>query len=130
MSLYPSGSLFPDPTVFPGAVLFPGLQTIWRFSTPTQEVYVRLAGRGLIGSYQQGLTVYRVDGQWRTKLSPGFDELSRADRSYAGGYLHTLTDDQRDELIAGGFGDYIASLSVASPPNAVGFARVGTATVS
>lgn len=79
----------------------------WFFRTPTQEVWFPIAGRGLVGSYSQGLTVYRVDGQWRTRLSPGATELANADRSYQGGYLHQLTEAQRAELDAAGFSDSI-----------------------
>jgi hypothetical protein len=77
------------------------------FRPPTTEVAFRMAGRGLIGSYEQGLSVYRVGGQWLTKLSPTADDLAAADRYYAGGYVHPLDGPAISELLEAGFSDHI-----------------------
>lgn len=100
---------YPGATTYPGANTFPAPPppVIYLFRTPTQEVWFHMAGRGLVGKYDQGLTVYRVAGQWRSRLSPGPDELAAADRYFQGGYLHQLSDADRADLIAGGFADYI-----------------------
>lgn len=81
----------------------------WYFRTPTQRVSYRLAGRGLIGSYEQALSVYRVGGQWHTKLSPTADDLAGADRHFPGGYEHELTAAELAELIDAGFAAYISA---------------------
>lgn len=80
----------------------------WIFRPPTQEVYVRLAGRGLVASYSQGLSVYRVGGQWVQRLAPTADDLAAADRYYPGGYEHLIPDAERSELIAAGFGSHLS----------------------
>jgi hypothetical protein len=79
----------------------------WVLHTPTQEVGVRMAGRGLVAVYDQGLSIYRVAGEWRVRLTPGPNELANADRYYQGGYRYVLSDAERAELIAGGFADNI-----------------------
>jgi len=79
----------------------------WVLRTPTQAVGFRIAGRGLIGTYDQGLSIYRIAGQWHTRFSPSADELANADRHYQGGYRHVLSDAERADLIAGGFADNI-----------------------
>lgn len=77
------------------------------FSTPTQDVYYRIAGRGLIGVQPMGLSVWRVAGVWHTGLSPSADQLAGADRYYQGGYAHAVSDAEIAELTAAGFGDHI-----------------------
>jgi lysophospholipase L1-like esterase len=84
-----------------------GIGGVWVFHTPTQDVWFRIAGRGLVGAYAQGLSVYRVDGQWLTRLSPSADDLAGADRIYQGGYAHVVSDAERADLIAAGFADNI-----------------------
>jgi hypothetical protein len=89
-----------------------GARLALAFRPPTQDVWFRLAGRGLFGSYQQGLTVYRRDGVWATAFSPTADQLAGADRIYAGGHLHYLTTAQRDELVAAGFATNVSLMEV------------------
>lgn len=77
------------------------------FTPPPVDVIVRLEGR-LFGGYPASSTVYRdAAGVWRTAFGPGPELLAGADRIYAGGRRHDLTDDQRAELEAAGFGAYI-----------------------
>jgi hypothetical protein len=83
------------------------LSVFWKFRTPTIDVPFRLAGRGLWGAYRQGLSVYRRDGQWVTKLSPTAAELADADRYYSGGHEYRVTRAERNELVDGGFGPYL-----------------------
>lgn len=82
---------------------------VYLFTPPAQAVQFRIAGRGLIGSFDQGLTLLRVGGQWRTRLSPTATEVGAADRVYAGGYVHELDEVQRSELVDAGFGAYLTN---------------------
>ena len=129
MTTFPSSTLFPGPDVFagvtseipngypspglfPGPTLFPAGTDTWTFTTPTQEVYVRLApGTNLIGSYTCGLSVWRSAGTWGQGLAPSAELVASADRFYGGGRIHTLNVHERDDLIAGGYGAYIKEVS-------------------
>jgi hypothetical protein len=75
----------------------------WTFATPTVPVWVRLAGRGLIASYDQALSVWRTGGVWHSKLSPSAADLDGADRYYQGGYQHLIDEITAAELLAAGF---------------------------
>lgn len=88
----------------------PPVSTSWRFLTPVEEIPILLEPRThLYGSLRYGKAVWRVDGQWDQGLEPSAQIVAAADRFYAGGRIHTVTETQRDELIAGGFGLYITS---------------------
>lgn len=102
-----------------------GRQLFWTLHTPTTEVYYRLAGRGLVGSYTQALSIYRTGGQWFTKLSPSAEDLAGADRYYQGGYRYELTDAEAAELASAGLGHYLDL-----PDATVGLALVGSAFIS
>lgn len=99
---------FPSALTFPGAATFPGIGGPGRiFRPPTRDLPFRLAGRGLIGSYTQGLSVWRANGAWHTGLSPSAEQRAAADRFYLGGIAHPIADDEYSELVAGGFAAYI-----------------------
>lgn len=54
-----------------------------------------------------GLTIAKVGGTWDTY--PVFTAIqeSTADKWYRGGYVHTITQAEADELTAAGYGDFI-----------------------
>lgn len=79
---------------------------VWRLNTPTSEVTFRFAG-GMNIAQTYGRSMWRINGQWSVGMSPAAELIAQADRFYAGGRLHTLSLDERDELVAAGFGDYI-----------------------
>lgn len=55
----------------------------------------------------EGITLLRESGVWREALCPTGDEIAAADRAYRGGYRTPLTGDQKNELVAAGYGAYI-----------------------
>lgn len=95
----------PRASLFPGATTFPGINRS-SFLPPTQDVPFRIE-RGLFGMTTRGLTVWRTDGVWRQGFIPTAEQVAAADRFYGGGRIHELTPDERDELVAAGFGAYI-----------------------
>lgn len=55
----------------------------------------------------EGITLLRESGVWREALCPTGDEIAAAERAYRGGYRTPLTGDQKNELVAAGYGAYI-----------------------
>lgn len=76
---------------------------VWIFNTPVTLITVPIAGRGLVGSLPYGLSLWRIDGVWRTGMAPALEDIAGADRFYSGGRLHVLDDVARAELIDAGF---------------------------
>lgn len=87
-----------------------GTWPTWVFSTPTMPVPYQLEGR-LWATHDQGVTVFRVNGQWFTAGVPNADQIAAADRVYLGGRTHVLTQDLRDELRLAGFGRFLDPLA-------------------
>lgn len=103
--------LYPGAGTFPSGSLFPGEQpaTSVTFRTPTQDVYFHLVpGTRLVGVHSYGLSVWRIGGVWSQGLTPDAATVAAADRFYGGGRIHSLTADERADLIAGGYGAYIS----------------------
>lgn len=87
-----------------------GTWPTWVFTTPTMPVPYQLEGR-LWATHDQGVTVFRVNGQWFTAGVPNADQIAAADRVYLGGRTHVLTQDLRDELRLAGFGRFLDPLA-------------------
>lgn len=105
----PLNELFPSPGLFPGPEVFPGEASDSPpvFLPPTIDVPFRIKGR-LFGANRMGLTVWRdAAGVWHTGMLLAGEQLAGADRVYAGGRRHLLTDLEVIELSAAGFDEYI-----------------------
>lgn len=109
-----SGPLYPSTSLYPSAGLRPGVGAggpttgVRVFLGPTEQIHFRLEGN-LFGSYDRGLSVWLLDGQWFTGYTPTAEIAEAADRFYGGGRIHTLTPDREAELRAAGFGRYITT---------------------
>lgn len=55
-------------------------------------------------------TLYRKDGVWLVGENLNWTDLTGVDRLYYGGYDLALTDEQLDELIAAGLGQYVVDI--------------------
>lgn len=55
----------------------------------------------------RGRTVYKTNGTYVTSDAPYLDDLLAADAVYYGGHVHPITDDERTDLTAAGFGAYV-----------------------
>lgn len=55
-----------------------------------------------------GQTVVKVNGTWRTVVSPSEDFLAACSVVLRGGYVHEISDDLAAELTTAGYGDYIS----------------------
>jgi len=49
------------------------------------------------------------DGTWRNVVTPSQDFIRSCQRAYQGGMLHEISDEEAQDLIAGGYGDYVNS---------------------
>lgn len=90
----------------------PGQVKLYHFRGPVILDYRPLEllgpGVGLIGYIPYGKTVWRdADGAWHEKHAPQLAETDGAQVVYPGGRIHPLTDQQRLDLTAAGYGDYI-----------------------
>lgn len=85
-------------------------------TSPTDRTHELLApnqSRRFVATVTVGLTVWRsLDGTWHAQYAPEPALLAAADRVYAGGRRHRLTDAARFELEAAGFGPHITLLEV------------------
>jgi hypothetical protein len=54
-----------------------------------------------------GISVLRIGGQWLQQENPSAEQITAADRYYPGGHVHTITDAEKSDLIAAGYGAYI-----------------------
>lgn len=77
-----------------------GYAQTWVLSTPTVTRRHRAEG-SLLVEQTHGLSVWQLDGEWRTGLNPA--EVPGATRFYVGGHIYPLDGAERDELIAAGF---------------------------
>jgi hypothetical protein len=75
--------------------------------TPADQLDFRFPGTGMWGFTYQALSVYRVAGEWFVGAVPDPSVIDGLEVLYRGGFDHTLTRDEADELIAAGFSDYI-----------------------
>ena len=82
------------------------------FRTPTVSEGP-MGGNRLFIRYKmnRGITLYRKQGKWYTVRYTTEDEFKAADPGYVflGGRDYILTDTQRSELIAAGYGSYITT---------------------
>ena len=86
--------------------------TKYYFTTPTTSEGPAGGGRLFISfRLERGITVYRQAGKWYEIRYPTEDQTSAADPGWVfyGGYKNYITDEQRKELIAAGYGSYIFS---------------------
>jgi len=86
--------------------------TKYYFTTPTTSEGPAGGGRLFIRfRLERGITVYRQAGKWYEIRYPTEDQTSAADPGWVfyGGYKNYITDEQRTELIAAGYGSYIFS---------------------
>jgi hypothetical protein len=89
-----------------------GVPSLWHFTGPWLLDYRPLEllgpGVGLIGWIPYGKTVWRdAAGQWHEKYAPQIADTEGASVVYGGGRTYPLGDQERLDLIAGGYGDYI-----------------------
>lgn len=52
---------------------------------------------------KQGITVYRIDGQWYEEQYPWQDDLDSADLVYLGGHEYYVTESEKNALEAAGY---------------------------
>jgi hypothetical protein len=86
--------------------------TKYYFTTPTTSEGPAGGGRLFIRfRLNRGITVYRQAGKWYEIRYPTEDQTAAADPGYVfyGGYKNYITPQQRTELIAAGYGNYIFS---------------------
>jgi hypothetical protein len=84
--------------------------TKYYFLPPTVEEGPAGGGRLFIRyRLNRGVTVMRVNGVWQEIRYPTEDQTGAADIVFRGGYKHYITDEQRTELIAAGYGANIFS---------------------
>jgi hypothetical protein len=64
-----------------------------------------MGGNWLFARYtrKQGVTVYRVDGDFYEDRFPSQDDLALADLIYLGGHEYVVTEDEKDALEAVGY---------------------------
>lgn len=64
-----------------------------------------MGGNWLFARYtrKQGVTVYRVDGEFYENRFPSQDELVGADLIYLGGHEYIVTEEEKDALEAVGY---------------------------
>ena len=81
----------------------------YEFTPPTVEEGP-LGGGPLFGRYRlaRGITVMRNNGVWSEQRFVTQEDELAADVCYRGGYKYPLTDVARADLIAAGYGAYIA----------------------
>ncbi len=57
-----------------------------------------------------GITIVKFDGDYLEFLYPDEDFLSQCDKVYRGGYEHTVSDEDAQELIDAGYEDYLTEI--------------------
>lgn len=57
----------------------------------------------IAGPAEVGVTLYRLDGDWRSARTPSQDVLDSADRVILGGHETDISGDDYDEIIEAGF---------------------------
>ena len=64
-----------------------------------------MGGNHLFARYtrKQGVTVYRVDGEFYEDRFPSQDDLAIADLVYLGGHEYVVTEDEKDALESVGY---------------------------
>ncbi len=64
-----------------------------------------MGGNWLFARYtrKQGVSVYRVDGEWYEDRFPSQDDLAFADPIYLGGHEYVVTEDEKDALESVGY---------------------------
>jgi len=64
-----------------------------------------MGGNWLFARYtrRQGVTVYRVDGEFYEDRFPSQDDLADADLIYLGGHEYVVTEDEKNALEAVGY---------------------------
>jgi hypothetical protein len=77
-----------------------------RFRSDADRVTVALFSR-FVGP-TRGRTVYRTGGTFVTSDAPYLDDLLAADAVYYGGHVTPVSDAEKAELEAAGFGAYLS----------------------
>jgi hypothetical protein len=64
-----------------------------------------MGGNWLFARYtrKQGVTVYRVDGEFYEDRFPAQDDLIEADLVYLGGHEYVVTEEEKDALESVGY---------------------------
>ena len=64
-----------------------------------------MGGNWLFARYtrKQGVTVYRVDGEFYEDRFPSQDDLALADLIYLGGHEYVVTEDEKEALESVGY---------------------------
>ena len=64
-----------------------------------------MGGNWLFARYtrKQGISVYRIDGQWREEQYPWQDDLDASDVFYLGGHEYPVTETEKNDLEAAGY---------------------------
>lgn len=77
--------------------------------TRTERLPLHAATNGLFRrmSWRVGVTVLKEDGFYRQVIEPTPEEIEAADAAYPGGRSYTITAEERDALVAAGYGSYI-----------------------
>jgi hypothetical protein len=52
---------------------------------------------------KQGVSVFRIDGQWYEDRFPSQDDLDASDIFYLGGHEYPVTEAEKDDLEAAGY---------------------------
>jgi len=77
-------------------------------ATFTPPVVTRTHGkRNCMYRLNHGVSVFRIGGVWHQQETPTAEQVAAADRLYMGGHVYQITDAERDDLIAAGYGAYI-----------------------
>jgi hypothetical protein len=76
---------------------------------PTSEEGLLMADDSLWRFYKTtvGLSLMKLDGVWFTGYISSYPDLTVLQNYYRGGYVHTISQSVRDELVAAGYGAYI-----------------------
>lgn len=96
----------PGSLTLPGATTYPGSPETLTFNPP----YVERAQHelGLRFKLRYGISVYRVAGVWGQSEAPDYTTIvAVADRFYAGGHVHVISNVLAGELIVAGYAAYI-----------------------
>lgn len=72
---------------------------------PPVEEEGPIGGNWLFMRYRrkQGVTVFRIDGQWYESRFPAADDLAEADRVYLGGHEYEVTAAEKNDLENAGY---------------------------
>lgn len=81
-----------------------------KFETPFRVIKYGMDNPIWWADIHEGYWVCKTaDGSWRNVVSPSPNFLRSCQVHYQGGVIHDISQEQADDLIAGGYGDYVTS---------------------